>query len=191
MRVILKLAGIVVIGIVLETGFLHWIDEASLPGQVIKILGEVILPLSLIPLAAFLGLPFVDWVNAAVNKRPLFIRIGENHLLIVRLDDESITASSSGSFSQEGRVVGSAYALADSVAPLVREVMQGLGAFTPSPYVILSSTQNLTEMELSSCVKAIVSAGAIDARYLPNRASLDEVRKFVEDNPAQGLFGNA
>lgn len=191
MRIILKLVGIVVIGIFLETQLLHCIEESSTPGQALEILGEAIFPLSLILLVAFLGLPFVDWANATVNKRPLFIRIGEDHLLIVRLDDESISASSSGTFSQEGRVVGSVYALAESLTPLIREVMQGLGALTPSPYVIFTSTQGLTEMELSTCVKVIISAGAVDAKYLPNCTSLDEVRKFVEDNPAQGLFGNA
>lgn len=191
MRKILKLVGMAVIGIFLETQFLHWLDESSMPNQALEILGEAILPLSLIPFVVFLGLPFVDWLNANVNKRPLFIQIGEDHLLIVRLDDESLSASSSGTFSQEGRVVGSGYALADSLAPLIREIMQGLGALTPSPYVVFSSTQRLTDIELGTCIKAIISAGAIDARYLPSCSSLDEARKFVEDNPAQGLFGNA
>jgi hypothetical protein len=191
MTVILKLAGTVVIGIVLEARFLHWIDESSLLGQAIEILGGTILPLCLIPLVAFLGLPFLDWANATVNELPLFLRIGEDRLLIVRLDDESISASSSGSFSYEGRIVGSAHSLVDSVGALIREVTQGLGTLTSSPYVIFSSTQVLTEVEESSCVKVIVSAGAIDARHLPNCTSLDEVRKFVEDNPVQGLFGNA
>lgn len=167
---------------------LYWLQFLRVEGEVIYDLlygpmAILTLPLMAYPIYIFFGRPVKKKYASLVNKRPFFIRVEQNKIKAALLDSETPNVLNvAGNFSNKSELIADAKPLTQALCEAFKESFSGVYT-APAPYVIVSTSQELSPIQAQALNAALKNAGAGHVTFINGDASLEDAKRFAKENP--------